>query len=53
MTKNKVNIALLMETNTKWSTEVMDKMDRKLQEIGRNTQATHADSKSYNTTNRN
>ena len=51
MTKNKVNIALLKETNTKQSTEVMDKIDRKLHELGRNTQAIYADSKSHNTTN--
>ena len=51
MIKNKVNLALLMKTNTKWSTEVMDKIDRKLYELGRNTQAIYADSKSYNTTN--
>ena len=40
-----------METNTKWMPSVMDKMDRKLLEIGRNTETIYADSKSYNTTN--
>jgi len=50
MIQNKVNIALLTETNTKWSTDVIDKIDRKLQELGRNTEAIYIDSKLYNTT---
>ena len=41
-------MALLTKTNTKWSTDIMDKIDRKLQELGRNTEAIYIDSKLHN-----
>ena len=49
--QKKVDIALLTETNMKWTTDITDKMSYHLQEFGRNTMAIFGDSKSYNTTN--
>ena len=42
-----------METNTKWATDITNRMNYHLQEFIRNTTAIYADSKLYNTTNSN
>jgi hypothetical protein len=51
--KNKVDIALLMETNAKWTTDIIDQISYQLKEFRRNTMAIFRDSKSYNTINSN
>ena len=35
--RNSVDIALLTETNTKWTTNVVDRIRSKVKELGRNT----------------
>ena len=49
--RNSVNIALLIETNMKQMTNIVDRMRNKLKELGRNTQIIYADSKAYSTIN--
>ena len=49
--QNKIDIALLVETNTKQTTSATDKMNNQMKDLGRNTQIICADSKLYSTTN--
>ena len=51
--KNKVDIVLLIETNAKWTMDIIDQISYHLKEFGRNTIAIFRDSKSHNTTNSN
>ena len=51
--KNKVDIALLMETNAKQTMDIIDQMSYHLKEFGRSTMAIFGDSKSHNTINSN
>ena len=49
--QNNVDIALLIEMNTKWTTNIIDRMKNKMKELGRNTQIIYVDSKAYSNTN--
>ena len=49
-TKNKLDIVMITETNSKWDTRTIEKIKFKMKEIGRNIQVTYIVSKAYNTT---
>ena len=49
--RNSINIALLIETNTKCTTNVVNRMRNKIKELGRNTQIIYVDSKAHSMTN--
>ena len=49
--RNSIDIALLIETNTKWMTNVVDRMRNKIKELDRNIQIIYVNSKAHSTTN--
>ena len=47
---NKIDIAMLSETNWKWTTRTTDTMSSKMKEFGRETRCYYLDRKAYETT---
>ena len=49
--RNSINIVLLIKTNMKWMTNIVDRIRNKVKELGRNTQIIYTDSKAHSTIN--